>query len=106
HEIGEVGRGGAAGARRRRLREILDRALGDAERYAGDAEREETDRRQLIQHRGVDAAARVGAAGDLPDRDGTVFRHKHVVDRDILAAGAGEADDLPGIDDREIAGRQ
>ena len=35
-----------------------------------------------------------------------VVRHEHVLDRDILAAGAGEADHVPGVDDRVVARRQ
>ena len=55
---------------------------------------------------GIDLAARVGAAGDLLDGDAAVGRDEHVVDRDILAAGAGQADHVPGVDDRVVAGRQ
>ena len=105
-EIGEVAAGIVAGAGARRLGEILDRALRDAERDAGDAEGEQADRRQPVQHRRVDLAARVGAAGDPLDREAAVIRDEHVVDRDILAAGAGQADHVPGVDDRVIAGRQ
>src|ERR1700735_5242863 len=85
---------------------MLDRALGDAERDAGDAEREEADRRKLIEHRRVDLAARVGAAGDLVDRERAVAGDEDILDRYVLAARPGEADDVPGVDDRVVARRQ
>src|SRR5437016_7439176 len=102
-KIGEVAPGVVARAGAHRLDEILDRPLRDAERYAGDAEREQADRRQLVQHRMIDDAARVRTAGDLLDGERAIFRHEYVVYRDILAAGAAEADHVPGIDDRVVA---
>src|SRR5215469_12471263 len=85
---------------------MLDGALRNAERNPRDAEREEADRRQLIQHRGVDRTSGVWPTSDLVDRQRAVFGYQDVLDHDVLAAGAGKADDLPGVDDRVVLGRK
>ena len=64
-------------------------------------------RRQLIEATdGLTSLPGLGPPAILLDRQRAVIRHKHILDRDIFAAGAGEADHLPGIDDRVVARRQ
>src|SRR6516162_5938740 len=88
----------------RRFVAILDCAPGDAKQNASDGEPEQTDRWQLIQRPRVELAASIGAALNPLDGEGPVSRNKHVGDLDIVAAGAGEADYLPRVDDRVVAG--
>src|SRR5262249_46344727 len=87
------------------LGEMTDRAAGDAERDAGDREAEQADRRQLVQGAGIELAAAIGTAPDALGREGPIGRHKPIGNPATRAASAGEADDLPGIDDGVIASR-
>ena len=84
---------------------MLDRAAGDAERDAGDGKGEQADRRKLVQGPGIEFAAAIGAALDPLGGEGAIGRHKHIGNFDILAAGGGEADHLPGVDDRVVTRR-
>src|SRR5205814_6870242 len=48
-------------------------------------------------------AAPIWAALDPLGRESTIGRNKNVFELDVLAAGAGEADHVPGVDDRVVA---
>src|SRR5205085_8365076 len=54
---------------------------------------------------GVQFAAPIGAALDPLGRESAICRYKNVVDLDVLAAGSGEANDVPGVDDCVVARR-
>src|SRR6185312_12309077 len=106
---GEIGHALArisAEPRPRRGDVLLERALGDAEGRARDDEGEEGEPRQAEDRRSIDGAAGTGTALAGLGREGAVLGHEDVVDDDILAAGAGEAAHIPGVDHRIVAGGQ
>src|SRR3989454_1036709 len=104
-DLGDARPGHPAAPVRAAGAEIIDQALGDAERHARKHVRKKREHRHLEQHPGVDLAARRRPALGVGHRERAVLGDELLERFDVLAAGAAQPAGKPVVDDLVQIGR-
>ena len=86
--------------------DLVERAMRRAQRRADEAVRERREQRQAEQIVGIRGSAGRAAVAREHDVEHAVLGHQGVLHDDVVAAGGGEPDHVPGVLDRVLLARQ